>query len=1033
MNISKFSVKKPVTIIMGVLIVITLGIVSLAKLPLDLLPNIEIPVAIVNTSYANVSPEEIEKLITKPIEQAVGTVENIDSISSMSKEGSSVVVVQFKYGTDMNFTVLKMREKIDMVKGVLPEDAASPVVMQIDPNSQPIIQMAITGNADLGKIQTIAEDVIQPKLERIEGVASVSTSGGYEKEIKISLNQEKLKGYGLSIDYISQILSSENLNLPGGRVKRGNQELLIRTIGEFKSIEEIKNIPIPLKTGGSIYLNDIAQVGFDNKDVSAISKMDGKKGINITIQKQSGTNTVTVAKEVNKEIENIKKKYPTLQIKSAFDQSDYINKSIDNVAKNAVAGALLAILILYIFLRNIRSTFIIGTAIPTSIIATFILIYFDGITLNLMTLGGLALGVGMLVDNSIVVLENIYRFRQEGYSKKEAAVKGASEVTMAVIASTLTTIAVFLPIAFIEGIASTIFKELALTVTFSLAASLVVSLTLIPMLSSKILKVDGDVKERGEKKVKIFSKIYNAFDKVFYSIESKYRNLLKWSLEHRKTVVLVAIVIFILSIGSLKFVGKEFFPQTDEGAFQISVELPEGSKVKNTESIMDDVQNKIHKISEIDTIFETTGGNSLTGGGENLGSLYVKLKAIKDRKRSTSQVMDEIANIVKDIPGAKITLDAESMSMGVGGSPVSITIEGDDLDTLKKLGEQFKGIIASVKGTREVKSSLADGVLQAEITLNRERSSQYGLTAAQVANQVKSMISGKTATKYKLNGDEIDVVIKGDESFKESLMNINQILIETQSGVSVPLELVAKVDVKRGPVEINRENQIRTVTVTSQITGRDLGSIVEEVKGKIEKINIPNGYTYKIGGQNEEMVDAFKDLALALVLAIALVYMILASQFESLLNPFIIMFSLPLAIAGGILGLFITRRALSVPSIIGFILLAGIVVNNAIVLIDYINTRRENGEDIKEAILNAGPIRLRPIMMTALTTILGLIPLALGIGEGSEIQAPMASVVIGGLLLSTLLTLVFVPVVYTMFDNLKCKLHGRKRKKVTIN
>lgn len=1028
--LSKLAVKRPVTILMITFIIIILGSVSLSRLPIDLLPEIEVPIAIVTTSYEGVGPQEIEKMITKPIEEALATVGNIKNINSISSEGNSMVIAEFNYGTDMDFVALEMREKIDLIKGFLPDEASEPMVFKMDPNAMPIIQLSLSGSKDLTKLQRFAEDTIKQRLERLDGVASVDISGGYENQVEIKVNQNVLKGYRIDIGYIAQIIGSENLNLPGGKVRWGKQELTIRTMGEFNSIDEIKHLPITLPTGGTVYLEDIAEVKLTHKELSTVSRTNGKESINISIQKQSGTNTVKVADIVNSEIEKLKKEFPTIEIDIVIDQSKYIKKSINSVYKNAVVGALLAITVLYIFLRNFRTTLIIGTSIPVSIIATFILLYFSGITLNMMTLGGLALGVGMLVDNAIVVLENIYRFREDGFSRKDAAVKGASEVAMAVTASTLTTVAVFLPIVFVEGITSTIFKELAMTVTLSLIASLMVSLTLIPMLSSKILRID----DKEKKKLKLFDVIYKGFDVIFKRIEFKYKKLLNWALNHRKSTVLISLLIFLISIASIRSIGAEFFPTTDEGQFSVYISLPDGAELENTDEVVRKIEKKLSGIKEIDTVFTTvgSGGNfSVTNNLSNKAVITVLLVDLDKRSRSTSEVADQVREMVKDIPGADIRVELTSFTMmGLGGDPISISIKGDDLDTLKKIGEDFKKIVASVEGTREVKTSLAKGVPELQIRIDRYKASQYGLTAGQIASTVKSSISGVVASRYKYNGDEIDVVIKGDDVLRDSISNLKLVSIKTPLDISVPLSQVADVSVDRGPVKIDREGQVRVVTVTSQIMGRDLRSISNDIKAKLDKYSMPPGYTYEIGGQNKELNESFADLSLALILAIVLVYMILASQFESLLHPFTIMLSVPLAFAGGALGLFITKRPLSVPGFIGVIILAGIVVNNAIVLVDYINTRRKNGEKRREAILNAGPIRFRPIMMTTLTTVLGLIPLALGIGEGAELEAPLATVVIGGLLLSTLLTLVFIPVVYTLVDDAANRIRSYIRKRI---
>ncbi len=1036
MNLSKLAVRRPVTIAMITFIVIILGMVSLSQLPTDLFPEIEVPVAIVYTTYSGVSSQEMEELISKPIEGAIATVNDIKNISSISSEGNSLVIAEFSYGTDMDFASLDMREKVDMIKGILPSDANAPMVIKIDPNAFPIIELALYNGGDLADLQSIGEDTIQPRLERLPGVASVDVSGGYKNQVEVTVNEEKLKGYGLTIDQLAGILRAENLNLPGGEVRKGKQELTIRTMAEFQSLEEIRNLPIALPGGGIVYLFDIADVNMEYKDIESIVKTNGRNSINISIQKQSGTNTVQVSDVVNREVEKLKAEFPDLEIAVVIDQAEFIKQSINNVVRNAVVGAILAVIILYLFLRNMRTTFIIGTAIPISVIATFILIYFNGITLNMMTLGGLALGIGMLVDNAIVVLENIYRYRSDGYSKKEAAIKGAKEVGMAVTASTLTTVAVFLPLVFVEGITSILFREFALTVTMSLGASLVVSLTLIPMLCSKFLRVDRIQRKEHGGIFKFFDFIYSSFDKIFTRVESRYKRILKWALGHRKSTVAIAFIVFIVSIGSIGMVGMEFFPTTDEGEFMVNVSLPQGSELDSTHEIVLEIEEMLESIEEVDTIFSRTGSGGRRfsdSAGSNTSAINVVLKDLSDRKRSTDEIADEVRTMVRDIPGAEIGVESSSRGMGGGGSaPISIDIKGDDLEVLKTIGDDLERSIEKVEGTREVENSLSDGIPEVQIKINRKNASQYGLTASQIASSVKGTISGKTATQYKFDGEEIDVTIKGDSIFKESIFNLGQTSIKSPMGIDVPLNQIADISIDRGPVVINRDAQERVVSITSQISGRDLGSITTDIEGILAEYPMPDGYTYDIGGQNEDMQESFTDLLMALLLAIILVYMVIASQFESLIHPFTIMFSVPLALSGGIFGLFVTGRTLSVPSFIGIIMLAGIVVNNAIVLVDYINNRRANGEDRREAIINAGPIRLRPILMTTFTTALGLLPLALGIGEGAETQAPMATVVIGGLLLSTLLTLVFIPVLYTIFDDLNAFIRKKALGKKTV-
>ncbi|MDO0824416.1 efflux RND transporter permease subunit [Desulfosporosinus nitroreducens] len=1040
MKLAEVSVKRPVTIIMAMLVIILLGGISLTRLPIDLLPNIEIPVSIVVTQYTGVGPQEIEKLITNPLEGAVSTVENIDTVTSTTTEGNSIVIAQFKNGTDMDFATLQMREKVDQIKSRLPSDAGAPMVMKLDLDAMPVVILTLSGHdADLAKLQSIAEDKLKPQLERVSGAASVSVVGGYEDQVEIKTHLEKMNGYGLTISSLAQIIGAENLNSPGGQVQKGTQELTIRTTGEFESIEEIRDLLIPLPSGGQIRLKDIAEVGIEHKEITAISKSDGEKSVSIAVQKQSGTNTVQVADEVNATVEAFAKEYPDLKVNVVMDQSIDIKQSIKTVENEAIMGGILAIIVVFMFFHNIRTTFITATAIPIAMMATFAVLYFAGITINMMTLGGLTLAMGRLVDDNIVALENIHRHRQEGYSKYEAAVKGVSEVGMAVFASTLTTVAVFLPIVFVEGVVSTIFRELAMTFAISLMASLLVSLTLVPTLSAKLMKT-GNIPE-GRTGIKgLIDGFSHGFDKIFSRIEAVYKKFLHYALHHRKTVMATATVVFVLSSASVLSLGAEFMPESDVGQLTINATLPDGAKLQDTEETVTKIEEKLEGIPEVETVFTqigTNGGFSLGGDTANTGSLSIQLVDLDARTRGVVEVGDEIRSLTKDIPGAEIKVTiTDNMQMGGSTTPIDIAIKGEELDQLKAIGMDIQTIIASVDGTREVKTSMTDGVPEVVVKVNRPNAAQFGLSAAQISQAVKGTISGTTATTYRYEGSEIDVVLTGDETFKTSLENLGQTPIPTLSGITVPLSQVAEVEIGRGPVKIERTGQTRVVHITSQIIDRDLRSITTDIETKLKEYQIPDGYTYEVLGENKELMESFADLGMALVLAILLVYMILASQFESLLHPFTIILSLPMGFSGGMLGLFITRTTLSVPSFIGLILLVGIAVSNAIVLVDYIIKRRERGEDREEAIENAGPIRLRPIMMTTLATILGLLPMALGIGEGSETMAPMAIVVIFGLALSTVSTLLLVPVIYTIFEDIrdsrKRKKEKKKQKQITV-
>ncbi|KXG78946.1 efflux RND transporter permease subunit [Thermotalea metallivorans] len=1022
MNLAKISVNRPVTTLMFMLIAILLGVVSLTLLPIDLYPEIEVPVAIVSVDYSGVAPEEMETLITKPIEQAVATVGNLKGLYSFSREGNAIVVAEFEYGTDMEMASLEMREKVDLVKGALPDGASTPLVLKIDPNAQPIIQLGISSKMEIGKLQRIIEDEISSRFERIEGVASVNLYGSNEKEVKIEVDQEKLSGYGLTLSQIQNILRAENINLPGGKVKKGSKELLARTTGEFKTLEDIQSVPIVLKTGEVIKLSDIATITFDYKERESLSRVNGKNSIGVNITKQSVANTVKVAEKVLQEVSKIRKDYPQLEIVVGVDQSKFINRSIKTVTNNAISGGILAIVILYLFLRNIRSTFIVGIAIPVSIISTFALMYFGGLTINLISLGGLALGVGMLVDNSIVVLENIYRYREQGYSKIEAAIEGTKEVGMAVFASTMTTLAVFLPIVFVQGFTAIVFKQLSFAVTFSLLASLAISLTVVPMLSSKILRV-GEAKKRKHTGFSL-GKILDLFTSFIDLVLKYYRKILHYVLHHRKTTIFTGIAIFLASLTLIGMVGGEFFPKEDEGMFTVTIEVPFGTSLGESDRLVKEVEAIVSQIPEKDKIFAQIGGSQgFSTSVSNQSTVTVMLVDQKDRRRSTEEIVNEVRKKVEVLPGTKITVaESSSMQGGPQSAAIEIQIKGDDIQLLKTIGQDIANIVKTVPGTAEVAVDTEEGDPEARITLNRKIASLYGITTFDLANSLKASIDGAKATSFKIDGDEIDVNISLNAGVKDSIENMKQILVKSPTGLSVPVGVIADIEYGNSPTQIKRINQVRTVSVNSQLQGRDLKSVTDEIQEKLKGYQMPSGYSYRFTGQQEDMMSAFSSLILAFALSVILVYMILASQFESLIHPFTVMLSVPFALSGGFIGLFITGRPLSVPAFIGIIMLAGIVVNNAIVLVDYINQLRARGMERKEAVMEAGLTRFRPILMTTLTTVLGLIPLSLGFGEGAATQAPMATVVVGGLSLSTLLTLAFIPVVYTVFDDIVIKI-----------
>lgn len=1029
MKLSDVSVKRPVAVLMLFLIIILLGAVSSSRLQLDLLPQLDLPMALAITSYEGVGPEEIENIITRPIENVLGTVNGIENIHSTSSLGSSLVFVEFAWGTDMNFAINQMREKIDLIAAALPSGAGKTTLFKLDPNMMPIMVLGLAGEMDLDALDRLANDVVKPRLERVNGVASVTVEGGVQREIRISCDPQRLQAYGMSLEGIISYLRLENRNTSAGTVEEGLREHVVRLTGEFKDIQEIENLQLPLAGGGLIRLAELARVEDTFKDKSVLVFMDGMPGIQISLQKQTDANTVSVSNEVNKEIQEIEKYLPAgASIITGFDQAEYIRLSINNVINNALLGAFLAMFVLLLFLRNLRSTLIIGTAIPISVIATFILMFFGGLTLNIISLGGLALGIGMMVDNAIVILENIYRHRQEGYSRLESATRGANEVGVAITASTLTTIVVFLPIVYVEGMASQIFKPLALTVSFSLLASLLVALTLVPMLSSKILKVDRSLngEENSRRRVRLIGRLADSWYVGINKLGEKYRKVLHWSINNKKKVVLLSGVLLVVSLALLPMVGMEFIPAQDTGEYIINIALPNGTAMRETQRVAELVESYLEELPEHEWTFHAIGtGGGMIGGSANPERAVIqgRFKDKSERQRSSAEILDELRKKCAAIPGAKISINTQDAAMmGGAGTPVNITLTGDNLEVLQAFAEAVADRIGLVEGVREAKTDFEEGRPELHLKLNRQKADLYGINGAQLANLVTTAINGSTATKLRSGGEEIDVTVILEEEYRENVNDLKTLVIPSPSGALIPLGEVADFEITTGPTQINRLNQSRQVSVTSNIIGRDLGSVMKDIQLAVQNMNIPAGIQIEYGGSNKEMLEAFADLALALLLAVLLVYMILASQYESLLYPFVIMFSLPPTITGVIFALLLTGRTFNVPAFIGLIMLAGIVVNNAIVLVDYINTlRRRDGMSRKDAILKAGPTRLRPILMTTLTTILGLVPLLLGRGEGAEMSAPLATAIFGGLTFSTLITLLLVPCMYIILEDVKEK------------
>ena len=1030
MNISKASILRPITALMLMSIVVLLGLVSFTRLPLDLFPKMEIPVAVVIVKYPNAAPTEIESLVTKPIEQQIATVERLKSVSSISQEGLSIVVAQFEDNTNMNFATLNMREKVGLISDYLPDKAAAPMILAINPDMAPIMQIYVSADMPIEKLYSIVDGEIMSPIERSEGVAAASVFGGLENEISIELNQEKMAAFGVSLPQISQLLAAENINLPSGDVQNGTKKLVARTIGQFENIDDIKNLPLMLQTGEIIYLGDISKVEERNKDISSIGRISGSPAIGITITKQSVANTVVVSNNVNAALKTLRAKYPDLKFTVAFDQATYVKNSITNVAESALLGCFLAIIIIFLFLRSLASTLIIAISIPISFIATFMLMYFGNLTLNILSLGGLAVAVGMLVDDSIVVLENIYRLNEDGYSSIDASIDGANQVKMPVFAATMTKIAVFLPMVFVTGITATLFREFSLTIGFALACSLIVSLTVVPMLCSKFLSRQIKVALVPSKLSKY--SILPGFSRLIQALTEKYVVLIKYSLKHRRKVMLIATSLLVLSGALVLFVGGELFPTSDESSYVITVETPFGTSLAETDEIMTQIETYVmENTPELVSCALSIGNtDAFSIGSQNKSTITVNLVDKNKRSLSTHEIANRARKDLANVAGAKLTLSEASMTSMLAGSssPVQIMVKGDDLETLKAISNDYVSLIKNINGLTDVKTDTIEGNPEVKIKIDRAKASYYGITAYQLANSLESALTGTNPTNLKTAGNEVEISLSINSSYGSSVESMKQILVPNPRNQIVTVGDIATFQFGNSPSQINRDNQVRTISISGSLAGRDLQSVSKDVENALKTYRLPDGYTYTTGGQQKEMVDAFKSLGYALLLSLVLVYMILASQFESLVQPLIIMMSIPFGLTGAFIGLFVTGIPLSLVGFLGIIMLGGIVVNNSILLVDFINQNMAQGVDRTNAIINSGRFRIRPIIMTMLTTSLALVPLSLGLGTGGEIQSGMGVTVIFGLIFSTFITLIVVPVIYSFVDDLKIKLNDRRRK-----
>jgi len=1023
MKLSEFSIRRPIFTVMLTLVVIIVGMVSLTRLPVDLMPEIIFPTLNISTSYENTGPEEIEELITRPLEEAMSAVPGVEEVFSVSSEGSSSVRVMFSWGVDLNAAADDVRERLDRVVGRLPEDVNRPTLRKFDPAQSPILMLGALSNLDPVQARRIIDEQIAYRIERIPGVASMDVFGGLEREIQVNLFPDKLKALGLPLNLITGKIRQENVDMPAGVIEKGNYEVLVRIPGVYTGIDQIRETVIATRDGVPIQLKEIADIDDTYRRITRIVRINGLPGTRIAVYKQSGENTVKVAEGVLKEIAEIRRDIPQIQLVPVSNSSEYIKKAINNVSSSALYGGILALLALLVFLTNIRSTMVIAASIPISIIATFALIYFGGFTLNVMTLGGLALGVGMLVDSSIVVLENIYRMQEGGDPPLQAAIAGTNEVAAPIIAGALTTCVVFLPMIFIRGMSGIMFKQLAYVVSFANLCGLFVALTMVPMLSSRLIRVakpgDPRSKSPAERAVRFFLRLFSG-------MEEGYRKLLHRALDHRAFVLGATGLLLVGSLFLIRLVGSEFMPATDEGEVRVSVEMEVGTRLE----IMNEKFKTITEIVRGDVPELTSYEESFGGGGwrsgANTGNLTLKLKPKSERSRSSENIATALRKSLANIPGVVIRTRASGGQMmfgmrgGGGQERLQVEIRGYDLAVSQALALQVKNVVEHVEGVTDIRVSRETGNPEELFIIDRQAAADMKLSVSQIGQTIQTVLMGTQASLFREAGREFRILVKVKDSEKMGVEDILDLTLTNDDGEQVSLRNVVNVRPRRGPIRIERRDRERVVTVSGEISGRDLGSIMADARRALRSVPIPRNFSIGFTGDYAEQQKAFRELLLSIVLALLLVYMIMAMLYESLRDPLIVMFSVPLAAIGVILMLFLTHTSFNVQSYIGCIMLGGIVVNNAIILVDYTNLlRRRDKMPIRRAIEEAGRRRLRPILMTAFTAVMATIPLALGLGEGGEAQAPLARAVIGGLTSSTLITLVVVPVIYSLFEDFR--------------
>lgn len=1010
---------------MLVLVLVVFGLQAFPKLGVDLNPDVDLPVVSITANMSGASPEEVENLITKPIEDAVSSLAGIKSLSSTTREGVSQTVLEFSYGTDSKLAANEVREKVAIAKKKLPEDVDDPIVQRFDISAQAIgIYSLSSSSRSVGELRKLANDTVKDELQRIDGVAEVNVYGASEREIQIQVDANKLAQYNLSIRQIVSAVNNQNINSPGGNVVERGLKVSVRTMGKYTSLDEIKNVIVLNADGRLLRLSDVAEVTDGWAEETVAANIDGNPGVLIAVQKQSGTNTVAVSDAVKQAMETLGKSLPgDVTIAIAKDGSTFIKDSVADVMNALLLGGLLAVLITYLFLQNGRATLIGAAAIPTSLIATFFLMQAMGFTLNTMSLMALSLAVGIVIDDAIVVVENIYRHLEEGKSAFEAARDATSQLGLAIIATTLTLLAVFVPVGSMDGVVGQFFKQFGLTVSFAVVFSTFVAFTLTPMMAAHWLKSSSAEKKAGRRKWRAWlEEVLEKFERWYLKWQNRYAGAIAWVLERPKKVLAAALLSLLINPLLMPFLGKEFQPSYDSGEFSIQMTAPAGTSLDKMKELLAPVEQTINDLPEKQIAYAIIGQK-----GTNQASIGVKLIPGGEREKSMDQIMEDLRLQFRDYGNLKITVQS-NQSMGGGDSrPVQLALRGMDLNVLTGYAEELADTLKLVPGATDVDLSIDQSAPEIQVSLDAAKIGDAGLDASEIASTVQmAFIGADTPNQYSAGGNDYDIKVRLRQESRLNMFDVENLLISTKQGTFVRLGDLATVQMSSGPTQINRENRQREVTVLANVVGISAGDLVRKAEGIVEDMAMPLGYSYGFSGDAESMRETFTEMFAALIMGCVLIYMVLAAQYGSFIHPLTIMLSLPFAVSGAILGLLIAGQTMNMMSMIGFIMLMGLVTKNAILLVDHANQMRESGMEIKAALIEAGTVRLRPILMTTASMIFGVLPIALGIGAGAELRQSMGVVLIGGLTTSTILTLLVVPVIYLLFDKLQRKFEFRK-------